>query len=457
MLFTTQLFLLVFLPLTALAYHLADTRRARLWVLLLGSLVFYSWWDVRFLPLLMLTGLVNWSIAQAYRRRARDGLIWSGVAFNLGVLALFKYTNFLAASVLELFGEPFTPWPIVLPLGVSFFTFQQVSYLLDVRRGQAAEYDFLDFACYVCFFPHLIAGPIIRHHELIPQFANLVTRHVDRELIARGLLLFALGLIKKVWVADQLAPFADAGFAQAAPGFAAAWQAALAYSLQLYFDFSGYSDMALGLAGLFGLTLPINFDAPYRATSIREFWRRWHMTLSRFLRDYLYIPLGGSRAGPMRAYWATLGTMLLCGLWHGAGWTFIAWGGLHGVAVCCNRWWMGLTLRQGRALPAPLAWALTMLFVIAGWVLFRADDFPGAARMLAAMAGQGGRGAADEDAWPLIALAGALAVWGPTNLTLSRMNWLYRPLLAVPLALVLLVTVLRVGQGRGIEFIYFQF
>ena len=453
MLFTTQLFLLVFLPLTVLAYHSADTRRARLWVLLLSSLFFYSWWDVRFLPLLVATGLVNWSLAQAFRRRPRDGLIWVGVVFNLGVLALFKYTNFVAASVLELFGEPFTPWPIVLPLGVSFFTFQQVSYLLDVRRGQAADYDFLDFACYVCFFPHLIAGPIIRHHELIPQFAALVTKHIDRELVARGLLLFVLGLVKKVWLADQLAPYADAGFAQAAPGAAAAWQAALAYSLQLYFDFSGYSDMALGLAGMFGLTLPVNFDAPYRAASIRDFWRRWHMTLSRFLRDYLYIPLGGSRAGPLRAYGAALATMLLCGLWHGAGWTFIAWGGLHGVAVCCNRWWH----ERGLRLPALIGWALTMLFVIAGWVLFRADDFHGAARMLSAMAGQGGRGLADHDGWPIIALAAAVALIGPTNLNLSRYNGLYRSALAVPLALVLLVTVLRVGQGRGIEFIYFQF
>ena len=376
-----------------------------------------------------------------------------GVFFNLLVLGSFKYTNFLFASAFELAGMPFTPWSIVLPLGVSFFTFQQISYLLDLRRGHAAQYDLLEFGCYVCFFPHLIAGPIIRHHELIPQFASLVAKHIDRELVARGLLLFTLGLVKKVWLADQLAPLADAGFAQAAPGTAAAWQAALAYSLQLYFDFSGYSDMALGLAGMFGLTLPVNFDAPYRATSIRDFWRRWHMTLSRFLRDYLYIPLGGSRSGVLRAYGATLLTMLLCGLWHGAGWTFIAWGGLHGVAVCCNRWWLSF----GRPLPAVLGWLLTMVFVIIGWVLFRADDFHGAARMLSAMAGQAGAGIADDDGWLMLALAAALALIGPTNLSLSRLNGFYRPWLALPLALIMLITVLRVGQGRGVEFIYFQF
>ena len=453
MLFTTQVFLLGFLPLTALVYHAADSRRLRLWVLLAASLFFYAWWDVRFLPLLLLTGAVNYGLAAAYRRDRRRAFIVLGIVFNLVVLGFFKYTNFLLGAVVTALGASYAPLDIVLPLGVSFFTFQQISYLLDLERGQVAAYGPLEFACYVSFFPHLIAGPIIRHHELIPQFDGLGVRHIDREMMARGLGLFAFGLMKKVWVADQLAPYADAGFAAAAPSVALAWQAALAYSLQLYFDFSGYSDMALGLAGLFGLTLPVNFDAPYRATSIREFWRRWHMTLSRFLRDYLYIPLGGSHAGPARAYAAALGTMLLCGLWHGAGWTFIAWGGLHGVAVCCNRWWMG----RGFALPAPLGWALTMLFVVAGWVLFRADDFAGAARMLTAMAGQGGAARADEDGWSLLLLASALALVGPTNLGLSRRDWLYRPALALPLALLLLGTVLRVGQGRGIEFIYFQF
>ena len=453
MLFTTQVFLLAFLPVTALAYHAMATRRARLWVLLVGSLFFYGWWDPRFLPLLAVTGVVNWTLAQAFRRRRRELLIALGVAFNLGVLGFFKYTNFLAGTLFEIAGKPFAPWDIVLPLGVSFFTFQQVSYLVDLRRGHAGEYGFLEFACYVCFFPHLIAGPIIRHHELIPQFDSLAARRIEPELVARGLLLFVLGLVKKVWLADQLAPYADAGFGASAPGVALAWQAALAYSLQLYFDFSGYSDMALGLAGMFGLELPVNFDAPYRATSIRDFWRRWHMTLSRFLRDYLYIPLGGSRAGAARAYLVALTTMLLCGLWHGAGWTFIAWGGLHGVAVCCNRWWLG----RGITLPAIPAWALTMLFVVVGWVLFRADDFAIAWRVLCAMAGQGGHGAADADGWWLVAGAGALAVAGPTNLALSRLQWPYRPLYALPVVLVLLVTVLRVGQGRGIEFIYFQF
>jgi D-alanyl-lipoteichoic acid acyltransferase DltB (MBOAT superfamily) len=256
-----------------------------------------------------------------------------------------------------------------------------------------------------------------------------------------------------VFLADELAPIADASFALADPGTAVAWQGALAYTLQLYFDFSGYSDMALGLAGLFGLDLPINFHAPYRAASIREFWRRWHMTLSRFLRDYLYIPLGGSRHGAARAYAAALVTMLLCGLWHGAGWTFVAWGGLHGLAVCVNRWWLG----RGWRLPPGAGWALTMVFVVAGWVLFRAADFDGAMRMLAAMGGAGGAVPADADDWGPIAIGAAFALIGPTNLELAQGARLPRRGFALVLALLMVATIMRVGQGRGVEFIYFQF
>ena len=454
MLLSSQAFLLMFLPLALAAFYLlASTPGARVLTLLASSLVFYGWWDVRFVPLLLATGAVNWLAARAYAGTQKSAIIGAGIAFNLLLLGVFKYSNFLVGSALALFGQAFTPWDIVLPLGVSFYTFQQVSYLIDVRRGQARVYGINEFACYVCFFPHLIAGPIIRHHELIPQFARLTSGAVDYPRCARGLVLFILGLAKKVWLADQLAPIADQGFALASPGAAAAWQAALAYSLQLYFDFSGYSDMALGLAGLFGLELPVNFDAPYRATSIREFWRRWHMTLSRFLRDYLYIPLGGSRHGRWRSYRASVLTMLLCGLWHGAGWTFIAWGGLHGLAVCANRFW----LTFGRPLPAVLGWSVTMLFVIVGWVLFRAEHFDVALHMLRGMVGAGVPAVVPGADWLRIAVAAALAVFGPTNLALSKHRWTLRAAVAMPLAVLLVATTLRVGQGRGLDFIYFQF
>lgn len=457
MLFSSQIFLLVFLPAVVFAYHAAPARRdVRLVLLLVASFVFYGWWDPRFLPLLGGTIAVNWLAVRAWAATRRGAVLIAAVVFNLGLLGLFKYANFFAESVLSLAGVAFEPWTIVLPLGISFFTFQQISYLVDLKRGEAEPYGLIEYACFVSFFPQLIAGPIVRHNELIPQFARAPAAAADFERIGRGLALFVLGLGKKVLLADELAPIADAGFdfaAGGAPGTAAAWQAALAYSLQLYFDFSAYSDMAMGLAALFGFDLPLNFDAPYRALSIREFWRRWHMTLSRFLRDYLYIPLGGSRAGSARTLAAIMGTMLMCGLWHGAGWTFVAWGGLHGAAVVVNRAW----LAHGRPLPPALAWALTLLFVIVGWVLFRAEDFGTAMTVLEAMAGAGGAVLADDEAWWLVAAGSVLALFGPTNVALARMPWLPRRAVALPLALLLVAVTLRVGQGRGLEFIYFQF
>lgn len=457
MLFPSQLFLLLFLPLTLLAFHLQrGGARTRIATLAAASFVFYGWWDPRFLPLLGGTIVVNWALALVYARTRQAAWLGGGILFNLALLGLFKYTNFVAESILGVLGIPFEPWSIVLPLGISFFTFQQVSYLVDVGRGESPSYTLLEYAAYVAYFPQLIAGPIVRHNELIPQFRTALAQPPDMELIARGLVLLILGLGKKVFLADKLAPMADAGFAAAAtgaPGLLPAWQGATAYSLQLYFDFSSYSDMAMGLAGLFSLTLPLNFDKPYLATSVREFWRRWHMTLSRFLRDYLYIPLGGSRHGVARTYVVALFTMLLCGLWHGAGWTFVAWGGLHGVGVCTNRWWG----RHGRSLPTVLAWLLTLLFVIAGWVLFRAETFGIAAHMLQGMGGGGGHGAFDDDAWIAIGLGAAFALFGPSNVELARGRLVASPLARSALALLLVAILMRLGQGRALEFIYFQF
>ena len=458
MLFSSQVFILLFLPLVVTFYYFVAGRRSlRLALLLASSLVFYGWWDIRFVPLLPATVLVNWLLARTYALYGRRSIIISGVSFNLVLLGFFKYTNFFAEAVLTFAGIEFQAFNIILPLGISFFTFQQISYLVDLKRDNAPTYGLLEYACFVCFFPQLIAGPIVRHNELIPQFRRQPMRAEAMEGIARGLVLFILGLVKKVWFADELAPIADAGFALAGaatlPGTEAAWQGALAYSLQLYFDFSSYSDMAMGLGALFGFDLPLNFDRPYRATSIREFWRRWHMTLSRFLRDYVYIPLGGSRQSLVRVTVVALVTMLLCGLWHGAGWTFIVWGGLHGVAVCCNRMWMG----TGWHLPPFVGWVVTMLFVVVGWVLFRAEDFGMASGLIAAMFGGGGEAVPDRDHWTLVLLGLAFALAGPTNVELSRVTWLARRLVALPVAFLMVATMMRVGQGRGLEFIYFQF
>ncbi|MEQ8232442.1 MAG: MBOAT family O-acyltransferase, partial [Gammaproteobacteria bacterium] len=392
-----------------------------------------------------------------WRATRRDVLIVAGVVFNLGLLAFFKYTNFFLESLLTLVGVPFAPWTIILPLGISFFTFQQVSYIVDLRRHDMAPYGLVRYAAYVSFFPQLIAGPIVRHNELIPQFDHAFSGRTDPECIARGAVLLILGLAKKVFLADEIAPIADAGFAAAAdggvPGAFAAWQGVLAYGLQIYFDFSSYSDMAMGLAGLFGLDLPLNFDKPYRALTVREYWRRWHMTLSRFIRDYLYIPLGGSRTGPLRTYVVVVVTMTLCGLWHGAGWTFVLWGTLHGCAVAWNRLWE----RHGRALPLPLAWLLTMVFLQIGWAFFRADDLAMTLRMLEGMFLPAGWGTFDDDAWLAIGIGSVLSLAFASNVELSRGRLPYGRVTLPLVALLLVAVLMRVGQGRALEFIYFQF
>lgn len=459
MLFSSQAFIVVFLPAVLAAYYLAASSPAwRLRVLVLASLLFYGYWDARFVPLLAGSIAGNWLLARAFAASSLGVLVPAGVALNLLLLGVFKYADFFAASVLATVGQTHVPWSVVLPLGISFFTFQQISYLVDLRRGRAPAYPLLHYAAYVTFFPQLIAGPIVRHNELIGQFDADPCRPGLHERLARGLVLFTLGLIKKVFLADEYAPLVDTRFAEVAAGGALgggdAWFAALAYTAQLYFDFSAYSDMAIGLGLMFGLRLPLNFDAPYRALSIREFWRRWHMTLSSFLRDYVYIPLGGSRQGPARAAGAVLATMLLCGLWHGAGWTFVVWGAAHGVAIVVARTWAG----SGMRLPAPFAWALTMGFVIAGWVLFRAADFGVARDMLAAMAGaQGWAARAGAEDVQFLALGLVLALLGPTNVELAARPWIARRAVAVLSAVALVAVTLRVGHGRAVEFIYFQF
>jgi alginate O-acetyltransferase complex protein AlgI len=459
-LFSSQVFLLLFLPLTLAGYYLAAGSPVwRLRVLLLGSLVFYAYWDWRFLPVLVGSVVANWLMARFLFRSPLALLVWIGVAINLGLLGVFKYADFFAASLVTLIDMEHQPWSLVLPLGISFFTFQQIAYLVDLRRQGAPCYRFENYAAYVTFFPQLIAGPIVRHNELIPQFEASPLRTGVSERLSRGAVLLVLGLLKKVFFADELAPIADLGFDTIAHGgvidAGQAWISALAYSLQLYFDFSSYSDMAIGLGLLFGFRLPINFDNPYRATSIRDFWRRWHITLSSFFRDYVYIPLGGSRQSKVGIAFAVLVTMLLCGLWHGAGWTIVVWGVLHGVAILVSRIWSS----HGWQLPGLLSWAVTMLFVIGAWVLFRAADFSVAWQMLSTMVGgQGFAGAGVVGEHLVYVLIGALfAVIGVTNLEVAQSLWLARRSVAITAALGLVLVVLRVGQGRTLEFIYFQF
>jgi len=503
-LFNSFVFLFAFLPSCLFGYQLCGRLagpRAALAFLVAASLLFYAWWNpavdgsagagwnVAYLGLLLTSLMANYAlglaIASAGAHRRGAWLLALGVIGNLGVLGWFKYAGFLAGEVGALLGVDAGLARIVLPLGISFITFQKIAWLVDRRRAARtasaaslpARVPFLDFALFVTFFPQLIAGPIVHHHEVIPQFARCRGRLAASDL-AIGLTILSIGLAKKVLLADSLAPHASPVFAAAAAGqavsLATAWGGALAYAGQLYFDFSGYCDMAVGAARLFGIVLPANFAAPYRAGSIIEFWRRWHMTLSRFLRDYLYIPLGGSRCPPWRHHLNLFLTMLLGGLWHGAGWTFVVWGALHGGYLAANHLWREWAVARGWRAPG-LAMrlvygALTFLAVLVGWVVFRSDTLSAAGRLLAAMAGGGGSGGGGLTAmgWGWIAVAFAIA-WGcPTTqdwahraapvLDATRptaVAWSPRPLWAVATALLFAASVL--GLSRVSEFLYFQF
>ena len=456
MLFNSQFFILGFLPaVLALSYALAGRPVARQAFLVLASLAFYGWWDVRFVPLLCGLTLANWLIALWFGRSEARWIPVLGVALNLAVLGLFKYADFLRGTVFDVAGLDWRPWHLILPLGMSFFVFQKISYLIDLRRGDRHIYGFLDFCLFVSFFPQLIAGPLVRHNEIIGQFRADPRGPAMWENLGRGALLFVIGVAKKVALADSLALIADPLFARGTLGFVESWTAAIAYTLQIYFDFSGYSDMAIGLALMFGLRLPFNFDAPYRSLSIREFWRRWHMTLSRFLRDYLYIPLGGNRGGAARQAVNVVVTMLLGGLWHGASWTFVVWGGLHGLALAVNHLWAATGIRM----PRVAAWGLTSVFVVLAWVLFRAPDFAAAASILTSMAG------ARAGAWPVLTnesaaaliLGAVIAVAGPTSHRFALSLAQPAPWMAVPAGLVLSWLLLLIGGRLPNVFIYFQF
>ena len=397
MLFNSYDYLLWFLPAALLVFFALGARpRLAQASLTLASLVFYGWWDLRYLPLILGSLVVNFAIARALQRRSSRPLLAAGIALNLGLLGVFKYADFFLANVARLTGGAPQLLHLVLPLGISFFTFTQIAYLIDVHRRRAQEPVFGNYALFVTFFPHLLAGPILHHSEMMPQFAERSNKRPQAENLASGLFLLAIGLVKKVLIADTFAPIADAGFGT--PGTlsaGAAWVAVLAYTMQIYFDFSGYTDMALGAARMFNIRMPINFDSPYRSTDIRAFWHRWHITLSRFLREYLYIPLGGNRHGEARTAMNVLATFLLGGLWHGAAWSFVIWGALHGVALVVCRLWS----RRGAPLPRPLAWATTFLFVTVAWVFFRATSLDDAMAMLRAMAGANGLATVSLGAW----------------------------------------------------------
>jgi D-alanyl-lipoteichoic acid acyltransferase DltB (MBOAT superfamily) len=504
MVFNSYTFLLLLLPLTLLGFHLVSKHSLRggfAW-LVITSLVYYGWWvpdreegwQPDYLILIVGSCVANYLfgryLAGHKGSRKGKGMLTLGVVANLALLGCYKYSGLFARTFALFTGEEMSIPDIILPLGISFFTFQQVAYLVDAFRGETEEYHFTDYLLFVTFFPQLIAGPIVHHREMLPQFESRTIGERKWLHYSAGLTILAIGLFKKVVIADNLAPIATRLFTLAASGerdltMAEAWTAAITYALQIYFDFSGYSDMAIGAARLFGIRLPVNFHSPYKTTSITDFWRCWHITLSRFLRDYLYIPLGGNRKGPSRRYVNLFLTMLLGGIWHGAGWTFVMWGALHGTYLCLNHAWLGLRKKLAwPALPKPLAIAVTFLAVLVGWVFFRAHDFASASRMLASMAGLNGfDGWPDKvarvvaSAEPLKLLPALIGVWlfpntqeifaryrpalrvkgAPFPAAGTRRWWQWRPTPAFAIATVLLAVATGLQFDKISEFIYFQF
>ncbi|HEY2345630.1 MAG TPA: MBOAT family protein [Xanthomonadaceae bacterium] len=393
MLFNSYAFIFFFFPFVLAGFFLLGRRNVRAagGFLVLASLFFYGWWSVWAIPLLVASiGFNFWAgsrlVPDPSRGDARrKRLLVVALAVDLGVLAVFKYADFLignANAVFESAGLHALPLlRIALPIGISFYTFTQIAFLVDCWQGKVREPDFMHYALFVTYFPHLVAGPVLHHAQMMPQFAERSTYRADADRISQGLSIFVFGLAKKLLVGDAMGAYADLVFDGVhhgtMPGLASAWLGVLAYTMQIYFDFSGYSDMAVGMSWCLNVRLPLNFASPYQSTDIIEFWRRWHISLSTFLRDYLYIPLGGNRKGPRRRYLNLLATMLLGGLWHGASWTYVAWGGLHGAYLVINHLWSD---RFGAAAGAArlrrvAGWALTFLCVMMAWVVFRAESF----------------------------------------------------------------------------------
>lgn len=390
MLFNSYIFILAFLPATLLGYFGLGRLFKRLplgKVWLVGcSLVFYAYFNVKYLPIIVLSILVNYALSQgmltAQKRGLRRVLLAVGLAGNLGVLGYYKYYDFFVQNLNALAGTSFVLHRIMLPLGISFFTFQQLSYVIDSYRRTVPRYGLLDYALFVTFFPQLIAGPIVLHSEIVPQFEDPGNRSFRFENFAPGLYAFALGLFKKVIVADTFAKVAEWGFgAGQALNTPEAWFVALAFAFQLYFDFSGYCDMAMGLGRMFNIRIPQNFNSPYKAQNIKEFWQRWHITLNRFFTNYIYFPLGGSRKGLPRTCLNLMVVFLVSGLWHGAGWLFILWGALHGLMSVLYR----IFRKQFDGLHPALSWLITFLFVVVAWVFFRAETMESALTVLRGM------------------------------------------------------------------------
>ncbi|MDC3408820.1 MBOAT family protein [Burkholderiales bacterium] len=475
-------------------------RLAIAW-LCLASLIFYAWWDYQFFGLLLFSAFFNLGVGRALissdNRRLRAWMLAFGVSGNLCLLALFKYADWFIASVNTAFEATFIPLGLILPVGISFYTFTQTAYLVDVwREKPKRRYGAIEYVLFVTYFPHLVAGPILHHKQMMPQFETPVSFFANRANFIKGATLFAIGLSKKLLIADPLGSYADLLFNNVndvSPGIILSWFGAFAYAFQLYFDFSGYSDMAIGLSLLFGISLPINFLSPYQATSIIDFWRRWHISLSSFLKHYLYIPLGGSRVGGRRHIINLLITMFLGGLWHGANWTFVLWGLAHGLMLVINHIYRNAFPAEHfvRSLLKPVSKILTLVFVTIAWVLFRSENVGDAMEVYAGMVGVNGISLPMtlHNSWPmtngvtfdgifqglsyepftfpmvLLVFAFLMAAWGPSSMSLVNENltreyggkYSLTFLMRRPLLVGLLFGLSLLFLNRTSPFLYFQF
>jgi alginate O-acetyltransferase complex protein AlgI len=463
MLFTSQVFLLFFLPTVAIIYLALFTRvsiRSSLWFLSIASVFFYGWWNPVYVLLIAFSIFYNYSFGLLLHKvnKHRYLIVFIAVAGNLFLLGYFKYAEFFVNNVNDLIDGNYRVDEIILPLAISFFTFQQISYIVDAYKNQEVHYKFPDYLLFVTFFPQLIAGPIVRHDHIIRQFSNPYEGGEKSSWIAKGLILLTLGLTKKVVFAEKLEeianPFYDSISGSSALTLVDSWNAALAFSLQIYFDFSAYSDMAIGLALIFGFNLPINFNIPYKAKNIQDFWRRWHISLSLFLRDYLYIPLGGNRKGLSVQVLALATTMLLGGLWHGASWSFVIWGGAHGLALVLHLFWMKANLRM----PGFISWPMLFIFLVFTWVLFRISDIDLALSVIKSMIdlSESNIGEISNFEWEAILVGILIATLGPSSTELMHKINSGQRYIAVIIGL-LLVYFVVVGGYAAKEFIYFQF
>ena len=455
MLFSTFEFIFGFLPIALTGYWLlARNAQARLWFLLLVSMIFYSYWDWHFTPLLAGSIVVNWLAARAFFAYEKRGILIAAIVANLICLGIFKYLGFFESIIADSTGWNPALARLALPLGISFFTFHHIIYLADLLKGRARVYSFRDYALYIALFPQILAGPLVRHREIIPQFSLDPARPGLEERIAQGIGFFVIGLFKKMFLANVIAAQVDAAYAAAEAHtltIGNGWTATCGFALQIYFDFSGYTDMAIGLALLFGFMLPFNFARPYRSASLHDLWRHWHMTLSRFLRDYVFIPMAGSRPPIYRHAAALFATMVLAGLWHGAGWTFIIWGALQGAGLVVELYWRHWRLPS---MPAALGVVCVLAFWIFASVFFRGPSVPIALDVLWAMFGHAAPG--PVLGWRTMLIGAAVAMIGPTSqdfvMRLRPKMWL-----APAAALATIAVMLKMADGPSYEFIYFHF